>query len=451
MTESSSENKVLVLRLGELCKPIAAGHSYTIGSSPECDLSVGHGSVSAVHCRLEVREGEVLVHDLNSAAGIKVEGKRAMDLVWAPGQVLEIGEIRAELEVTAPVLTLQEVAAAANKITAAHHTKEQEFGEIMLTQLKSAPWLLISAITHAVVLLLLWIFAQQKVEPGVENLALSLEQTEAEDEVEEDTAEVESVEETEVMEDTEFTETELLEAEELEIFKEEAAIYESGATDMSELLTNIKGTGLGDILKEAKGSLSGTFKKTIGSLRRNGLEIMFVFDSTGSMGSVLSAAKERITKMVAVLQELVPYARIGIITYRDEDKTEAYLTRDVVLSRDFYRAMNFLKGVYAGGGGDIPEAVYQALRKATSQKWNKSARRLIVLIGDAPPHKKTEGRISSMVKAFTRNGRSHVHAIVTRPSSEDRVSNDATRTFKRIARDGKGDALTFEDEGEILR
>ena len=451
MTESSAQDKVLILRLGEACKPIAAGHSYTIGSSPECDLTVGHGSVSAVHCRLEVRETEVFVHDLNSATGIKVDGRRAMDLPWAPGQTLEIGEVRAELEWTAPVLTLQEVAVAAAKITTDHQIKDREFGEVMFTELKRAPWFLISAVTHAVVLMLLWLFAQPDIEEGPDTLSLSLEQAEAEDDVEEDTAEQEAVEEAEVMEDTDFTETELMEVEEQELFEEEAAIYEAGATDMSDLLTNIKGSGLGDILKEAKGNLSGTFKKTIGHLRKNGLEIVFVFDSTGSMGSVLAAAKERITKMVAVLQELVPYARIGIVTYRDDDKSEVYTTRDVILSRDFYRAMNFLKGVYAGGGGDIPEAVYLGLREATSQKWSKSARRLIVLIGDAPPHKRTEGRISSMVKAFSRNGRSFVHAIVTKPSSEVRVSKDTTRTFARIARDGKGDALTFKDEGEILR
>lgn len=452
MTESSSENKVLVLRLGELCKPLAAGHSYTIGCDAECDLTLSHGSVGHVHCRLEVRENDILVHDLNSAMGIKVEGVRGMDLSWTPGQILEIGEIRVELELTAPMLTMKEIASQASKLAVVHHAKEQEFGEIMLTELKRAPWVLISAFVHAALLLLLWVFMQEPPPPGPDSLTLSLELTEAEDAVEEDTAEEENVEESEEMEDIEFTETELQEAEEQEIYKEEAAIYETGFGDYGDL-TSIKGSGsgLGDILKAAKGTLSGSFTKAIRERRKSGLEIVFVFDSTGSMGSVLLAAKERIAKMVEVLQELVPHARIGIITYRDDDDTEAYTTRDVVLSRDFYRAMNFLKGVYAGGGGDIPEAVYQALYKATSQKWSKSSRRLIVLIGDAPPHKKTEGRISSMVKNFSRNGRSHVHAIVTRPSSEDKVSKEATRTFKRIARDGRGDSLTFENESGILR
>lgn len=451
MTESSPENQVLILQVGDLSKPIAAGHSYTIGSHADCDLTIGHGSVSGTHCRLEVLDGRVVVHDLNSASGIKVDGNRGMDLPWAPGQVLEIGEIRAELSTTAPVLTIREVAAAASKLVGAHHSKDQEFGEIMLSELRRAPWILISIIAHAAILMLLWVFLQEDPEPGVDNLVISLEQVEADEAIHEDTAEEEAVEDAEEMQDIEFTEAEVTEAEEQEIYEEEAVIYEADDTDMSELLTNIGGAGLGDILKEAKGGLSGAFKKTIGHLRKNGLEIVFVFDSTGSMGSVLLAAKERISKMVAVLQELVPYARIGIVTYRDEDDSEAYTTREVILSRDFYRSMNFLKGVYAGGGGDIPEAVYQALRKATGQKWSKSARRLIVLIGDAPPHKKTEGKISSMVKAFARNGRSHVHAIATKPSAENSISKDTTRTFQRIARDGKGDALTFANEGEILR
>jgi len=211
------------------------------------------------------------------------------------------------------------------------------------------------------------------------------------------------------------------------------------------------GTNLGDILKAGKHALSGKFKKTVGKMRERGLEIIFVFDSTGSMGSVLQAAKDRMSKMAAVLLELVPYARIGVITYRDHGESEAYLTREVALSRDFYRAINFVKTVEAGGGANEPEAVYTALREAVREKGSKTAHRLVILIGDAPPHAKTVGKISNMVRNFARNGRSAVHAIVTKPSSATEITQVTEKSFKRIAKDGRGEALAFEDERGILK
>jgi hypothetical protein len=46
------------------------------------------------------------------------------------------------------------------------------------------------------------------------------------------------------------------------------------------------------------------------------------------------------------------------------------------------------------GGRDIPEAVYEALYDgATKFNWDSESR-LIVLIGDAPPHPRARGRIT---------------------------------------------------------
>jgi hypothetical protein len=40
----------------------------------------------------------------------------------------------------------------------------------------------------------------------------------------------------------------------------------------------------------------------------------------------------------------------------------------------------------AGGGGDIPEAVYDGLNEVFKFSWRKGADRAVYLIGDAPPH-----------------------------------------------------------------
>ena len=97
MTESSSAQKQFVLRLGDLRKPLGAGQSYAIGKDSSCDLRLGHGTVSPIHCRVQVTEDEVIVHDLNSLCGTKIDDVPVMDGPWLPGQILEVGEIRIEL------------------------------------------------------------------------------------------------------------------------------------------------------------------------------------------------------------------------------------------------------------------------------------------------------------------------------------------------------------------
>ena len=40
----------------------------------------------------------------------------------------------------------------------------------------------------------------------------------------------------------------------------------------------------------------------------------------------------------------------------------------------------------ASGGGDGPEAVTAALAEALNMEWRQHASKMVVLIGDAPPH-----------------------------------------------------------------
>ena len=82
-------------------------------------MRLGHGTVSPIHCRLQVTEDEVIVHDLNSLCGTKIAGELTMDGPWAPGQVLEVGDIRIELETRTLVASPLAVQAASGDAAAA--------------------------------------------------------------------------------------------------------------------------------------------------------------------------------------------------------------------------------------------------------------------------------------------------------------------------------------------
>ncbi|GAB4145055.1 MAG: hypothetical protein Fur0037_12890 [Planctomycetota bacterium] len=208
-------------------------------------------------------------------------------------------------------------------------------------------------------------------------------------------------------------------------------------------------SGGGDVLRRAGWGLDGDgFRRTVSELRSSGLEIVFVFDSTGSMGGMIGATRQTIEDMLEVLRALVPNARFGLVTYRDRGSEDEYVVRSLPLGRDFWRARNFVHEVEADGGGDVPEAVLDGLRAAFAQRWTPGARRVVILAGDAPPHEYESRDLERAIRAFCRDGRSSVHAIVTSPL---RRSTDTRMEFERIARLGGGSIVPFAEYRALMR
>ncbi len=120
------------------------------------------------------------------------------------------------------------------------------------------------------------------------------------------------------------------------------------------------------------------------------LEMVFVLDTTGSMGGLLDGAKQRIWGIVnEVMQtEAHPAVRIGLVAYRD--RGDAYVTQVLPLTNDLDRVYTVLMAYEAGGGGDTPEDVRRALFEGVTQAgWSKQANglaQILFLVGDAPPH-----------------------------------------------------------------
>jgi Mg-chelatase subunit ChlD len=77
-----------------------------------------------------------------------------------------------------------------------------------------------------------------------------------------------------------------------------------------------------------------------------------------------------------------------------KDYHEEYLTRVIPFTRNFEAVRRNLNNIRVRGGRDIPEAVYEALYDGVTKfSWGAESR-LIVLIGDAPPHPRARGRIT---------------------------------------------------------
>jgi len=125
------------------------------------------------------------------------------------------------------------------------------------------------------------------------------------------------------------------------------------------------------------------------ALEKSKIDVVFVLDTTGSMGGLIAAAKTKIWTVVNALGQASPppLIRIGLVGYRD--KGDAYITKRVDISDNIDAVYAKLMEFKADGGGDTPESVNQALNEAvTLMPWNKSADayKVIFLVGDCPPH-----------------------------------------------------------------
>jgi Mg-chelatase subunit ChlD len=120
------------------------------------------------------------------------------------------------------------------------------------------------------------------------------------------------------------------------------------------------------------------------------LEMVFVLDTTGSMGGLIDGAKQRIWGIVNEVMQTQshPAVRIGLVAYRD--RGDAYVTQVLPLTNDLDQVYTVLMAYEAGGGGDTPEDVRRALVEGVNQAgWSKQANgvaQILFLVGDAPPH-----------------------------------------------------------------
>ena len=119
------------------------------------------------------------------------------------------------------------------------------------------------------------------------------------------------------------------------------------------------------------------------------LDLVFVVDNTGSMGPYIQAVKQKILEIVRTIkkEELCHRLRVGYVSYRDhppEDTT--FVTQKTELTPDIEKIESGIRAMQANGGGDGPEAVCDALYVANRMEFLNESAKIMVLIGDAPPH-----------------------------------------------------------------
>ncbi len=117
------------------------------------------------------------------------------------------------------------------------------------------------------------------------------------------------------------------------------------------------------------------------------IEVIFSFDTTGSMYPCLTQVRRKIKETVNRLMNEISMIRIGIIAHGDYcDEHSTYVIKKFDLSSNVDAIGNFVQNVEPTGGGDAPECYELVLHEAQSLSWSNLASKSLVLIGDDIPH-----------------------------------------------------------------
>ncbi|MGI5181536.1 cutinase family protein [Dactylosporangium sp. CA-152071] len=136
------------------------------------------------------------------------------------------------------------------------------------------------------------------------------------------------------------------------------------------------------------------------------LDVVFAIDTTGSMTPYITNARSSAASIADKLRTSSSSFQVGLAEYRDHG--DEFVARVVTpLTGDATAFRSGLDKLIAAGGGDTPEAVYSGMITAAGVAWRPTARRVVIVIGDAPAHDPeavTGYTRDDVVKAFNAAG-----------------------------------------------
>ncbi|WP_338848989.1 vWA domain-containing protein [Massilia sp. W12] len=179
------------------------------------------------------------------------------------------------------------------------------------------------------------------------------------------------------------------------------------------------------------------------------IELVFVLDTTGSMGGLLEGAKSKIWGIVNdIMQKRGGKAqvKVGLVAYRDRE--DAYVTKVTPLSANLDEVYAQLMSFKAEGGGDMPEDVRSAMHDALQKTgWSKKAAdtsQILFLVGDAPPHDDYRNVPDTIASA--KEARRLGMIVNTIQCGNIR---ETTRPWREIAQYGGGEYFAIAQDGGV--
>jgi hypothetical protein len=222
--------------------------------------------------------------------------------------------------------------------------------------------------------------------------------------------------------------------------------------------------GFGRGIGNALGNSSNRFAAYVSGLRNAGLDVVFVIDATGSMSWAIDEVKDRIHDIVQTVRTLVPAARFGLVAFRDRKDPE-FVVRSQQLTYSTAKLRRFLDPLEAKGGGDQYEDISEGVMVGVEESgWRAGARRIMIIVGDAPPRPGKVGGLIRRIENFAAIGGTVstldigpqanpglIEAQIGRKIDRALYRNAPLYEFQVMADAGGGDAATLDGDVKITK
>lgn len=176
------------------------------------------------------------------------------------------------------------------------------------------------------------------------------------------------------------------------------------------------------------------------------LDVVLLLDATGSMADELNTLQTGLDDIADELTSLPDNItlRYGLVVYRDQGKSDSIQL--FALTNDWDLFARNLMAVTAVGGGDYPEDLSGGLYQAViNMNWNPDADRLVILLGDAPPHLNTGETIpleETLLMAVEQD-------ITIFTVGSDGLNETGSAIYQQIAEVGNGRFVFVSNNPEI--
>lgn len=176
------------------------------------------------------------------------------------------------------------------------------------------------------------------------------------------------------------------------------------------------------------------------------VEVVFSFDTTGSMYPCLTQVRKKVKTTVKRLFKDLPGIKIGVVAHGDYCDAKIYVTKHLPMTNKPEPIAKFVEKVKATYGGDLPEAYELVLHEARSLKWSASAKKILVMIGDAVPHgPKQNPKKLDWKKEAAALGKQGVHIYAVQALGR----KASTNFYKTMAKVTKGAHLELDQFSAI--
>jgi hypothetical protein len=195
-------------------------------------------------------------------------------------------------------------------------------------------------------------------------------------------------------------------------------------------------------------------------------------------------SKKRLREIVNVVTSLVSGAKVtdgvtgksgvrfGVVAFKDYgDEYGIEATRSLPLTTEVPKLQKAIDEIAAGGGGDIPEPLHDALRAAAGKQmgWSRQRKNVIVLVTDAPCHSLGRQMAMDEARRFAKQLNGQVNVIdvggvvavaqggapgAEKPEARPETTKARTgilADLQSIAREGNGSAFLLQDDEAFWR